>query len=128
ISGGAPFVEIEIAFENGNRILFADRRIAELGPRTDAPAAENDVLKIVSGIGTPTIHATAAERAAELAEDRPRYLFLLDSKGALPDTSVGGRDGIYVGRDAGNPGTLPVWLCAYERTALAAHYSAPWIW
>ena len=128
LAGGAPFVEIEIAFENGNRILFADRRIAGLAPRADAPVAENDVLKIVSGIGTPTIHATAAERTAELAEDRPRYLFLLDAKGALLDNHFGGMDGIYLWRDAGKPGNLHVWLCGYERIAFAAHFSTPWIW
>jgi hypothetical protein len=50
-SGGDPFTEIEIDFENGNRILFADSRIASLSPRSIPPAAENDVLKIVSGIG-----------------------------------------------------------------------------
>lgn len=128
LAGGAPFVEIEIAFENGNRILFADRRIAELPTRADAPVAENDVLKIVSGIGTPTIHANAADRAAELAEDRPRYLFLLDAKGALLDNHFGGMDGIYLWRDAGKPGSLHVWLCGYERIAFAAHFSTPWIW
>ena len=32
-SGGDPFPEIELAFENGNRILFADSRIAALPAR-----------------------------------------------------------------------------------------------
>ena len=126
LSGGDPFVEIEIAFANGNRILFADRRIASLPARNDPPSAESDVLKIVSGIGTPAIHATASERAAELVEDRPRYLFLLDAKGALLDNHFGGMDGIYLWRDAGSPGSLHIWLCGYERIAFAAHFSTPW--
>lgn len=122
-AGGEPFVEIEIAFENGNRILFADSRIASLSPRAEPPVAEGDVLKIVSGIGTPTIHATAAERTRELAEDRPRYLFLLDENGKLLDNHFGGVDGIYLWRDAED---LHVWVCGYERIAFFAHYSAPW--
>jgi hypothetical protein len=122
-SGGQPFTEIELDFENGNRILFADSRIAALAPRSEAPTAENDVLKIVSGIGTPGIHATAAERTKELDEDRPRYLFLLDGKGNLADNHFGGVDGIYLWRDAGN---LHIWVCGYERIAFFAHYSTPW--
>jgi len=122
-SGGQPFTEIELDFENGNRILFADSRIAALAPRSEPPAAESDVLKIVSGIGTPVIHATAAERAKELDEDRPRYLFLLDGKGTLADNHFGGVDGIYLWRDAQN---LHIWVCGYERIAFFAHYSTPW--
>ena len=122
-SGGEPFTEIELDFENGNRILFADSRIATLAPRSEPPAAENDVLKIVSGIGTPVIHATAAERARELTEDRPRYLFLLDRDGRLADNHFGGVDGIYLWRDAAN---LHIWVCGYERIAFFAHYSTPW--
>jgi hypothetical protein len=125
-SGGAPFMEVEIAFENGNRILFADPRIGSLPARTEAPLGENDVLKIVSGIGTPVIQATSADRTAELSEDRPRYLFLLDRDGALADNHLGGVDGIYLWREAGTPGTLHVWVVGYERIALVAHFSTPW--
>jgi hypothetical protein len=118
-AGGAPFSEIEIDYENGNRILFADSRIDSLAPRSSAPEAENDVLKIVSGIGTPVIHAKAAERAAELAEDRPRYLFLLDASGALADNHFGGVDGIYLWKDT--PSRLQVWIVGYERIAFVSH-------
>lgn len=128
VSGGAPFVEIEIDFENGNRVLFADRRIGSLAARNEVPSAENDVLKIVSGIGTPTIHATSSERADELSEDRPRYLFLLDAQNVLLDNHFGGMDGIYLWREAGTPGSLHIWLVGYERIAFAAHFSTPWIW
>ncbi|HET9793418.1 MAG TPA: hypothetical protein VFS34_03065 [Thermoanaerobaculia bacterium] len=120
-AGGAPYSEIEIDFENGNRILFADSRIDSLVGRAAAPEAENDVLKIVSGIGTPTIHAKAGERAAELAEDRPRYLFLLDSRGALADNHFGGIDGIYLWKNADAPRRLQVWIVGYERIAFVAH-------
>ncbi len=102
--GGEPFPEIEIAFANGYRILFADSRLASLAARSSVPSAESDVLKIVSGIGTPIIHATEAERAAELSEDRPRYLFLLDSKGNLVDNHLAGMDGIYLWREVGRAG------------------------
>jgi len=117
--GGAPYSEIEIDYENGNRILFADSRIDSLVPRGTPPEAENDVLKIVSGIGTPIIHAKAAERAAELAEDRPRYLFLLGADGKLADNHFGGVDGIYLWKDA--PSRLQVWIVGYERIAFVSH-------
>ena len=126
-TGGAPYTEIDIAFENGNRILFADPRIDSLPARSEAPAAENDVLKIVSGIGTPVIQATGAERAAEFSEDRPRYLFLLGPDGTLADNHLGGVDGIYLWREAGTPGNLHVWVVGYERIAFVAHFSTPWM-
>lgn len=124
--GGAPFPEIEIAFANGYRILFADSRLASLAARSSVPSSESDVLKIVSGIGTPIIHATEEERAAELSEDRPRYLFLLDSKGNLVDNHLAGMDGIYLWREAGEPGLLHVWVVGYERIAFVAHFTTPW--
>ncbi len=118
-AGGAPYSEIEIDYENGNRILFADSRIDSLVPRGTPPEAESDVLKIVSGIGTPTIHAKAADRAAELAEDRPRYLFLLGADGKLADNHFGGVDGIYLWKDS--PSRLQVWIVGYERIAFVSH-------
>ena len=124
--GGEPFPEIEIAFANGYRILFADSRLSSLAARSSVPSSESDVLKIVSGIGTPTIHATEEERTAELSEDRPRYLFLLDSKGNLVDNHLAGMDGIYLWREAGEPGLLHVWVVGYERIAFVGHFSTPW--
>jgi hypothetical protein len=78
------------------------------------------------GIGTPIIHAKAEERAAEVAEDRPRYLMILDAKGYHVDTHLTGVDGLYAWREAGSPGKLHVWLVSYERIALIAHFSALW--
>jgi len=118
-TGGAPYSEIEIDYENGNRILFADSRIDSLAARSSAPEAEGDVLKIVSGIGTPVIHAKSAERAAELAEDRPRYLFLLGADGKLADNHFGGVDGIYLWKD--DPSRFQAWIVGYERIAFVSH-------
>lgn len=78
------FPEIELGYENGYRILIADVKLADLPARREAPATEGDVLKLVCGIGTPVIHAPAAERAAEIAEDRPRYLMILDAQPVAP--------------------------------------------
>jgi hypothetical protein len=125
-AGGDPFTELDLAFANGYHIVFADRNLTTLVPRSEAPTKENDVLKIVSGIGTPVIHATATERALELAEDRPRYLFLLDGNGNLVDNHFAGMDGIYLWRETGNPGNLHVWVVGYERIAFVAHFSTPW--
>ncbi len=126
VRGGDPFVELEIGFANGYRILLADANLSKLPARHEAPTAESDVLNIFSGIGTPVIHATAQERAREISEDRPRYLFLLDANGALVDNHLAGMDGIYLWREAGKPDLLHIWVVGYERIAFVAHFSAPW--
>lgn len=120
------FSEVEVDFENGYRVLLADARLAGLPARSDVPAVESDVLKLVCGIGTPIIHASAAERAAEFAENRPRYLMILDAKGNHVDNHLTGVDGVYAWRDAGDPGRLHLWFVSYERIALVAHFSARW--
>lgn len=120
------FPEVEVRFENGYRILAADSRLADLPARQAAPAVEADVLKLVCGIGTPIIHAKAQERAAEVSEDRPRYLMILDAKGNHVDNHLTGVDGLYVWREAGDPGQLHLWLVGYERIALVAHLSTRW--
>ena len=120
------FPEIEVRFANGYRILAADAKLADLPARDAVPATEADVLKFVCGIGTPSIHATASERAAELSEDRPRYLMLLDEKGNHVDNHLTGVDGLYAWRQAGDPGALHLWLVGYERIVLIAHLSARW--
>jgi hypothetical protein len=120
------FPEVEVGFENGYRILIADAKLSELAPRREVPATESDVLRLVCGIGTPVIHATAAERAAEISEDRPRYLMILDAKGNHVDNHLTGVDGVYIWRDAGDPGRLHLWLVGYERIALVAHLTARW--
>jgi hypothetical protein len=126
--GGAEFPELELRFENGLRLIAADSKIATLPARTERPSAEGDVLKLVCGIGTPVIHASASDRAAEMTEDRPRYLMLLDAKGQHVDNHFTGVDGLYLWREAGKAGakdTLHLWLVSYERIALVAHYSVP---
>ena len=120
------FPELELAFDNGYRIIAADAKLSDLPARAAAPQVEADVLRLVCGIGTPVIHATEAERVAELSEDRPRYLLLLDGKGNHVDNHLTGVDGLYAWREAGTPGKLHVWLVSYERIALIAHYSAAW--
>jgi hypothetical protein len=124
-----PFPELELAFENGTRILAADARLAGLSARTSVPTAENDVLKLVCGIGTPVIHASVEERRKEMMEDRPRYLMILDAKNNHLDNHLTGVDGMYVWREAGSagaPDTLHIWLVSYERIALVAHFSGRW--
>ena len=119
---GAKFTEVEIRFANGLRILAADPELARLPARAEPPRTEADVLKFVCGIGTPVIHATAAERAAELSADRPRYLMILDAAGNHVDNHLTGVDGLYAWRDASN--SIHLWLVSYERIAFVAHVSA----
>ena len=49
-----------------------------------------------------------------------------DAKGTHVDNHLTGVDGLYIWRQAGEPGKLHLWLVSYERIALVAHYSAPW--
>ena len=119
------FAEVEILFENGYRIILADSLLPKLPAQAEAPAKEAEVLKFICGIGTPNIQADAKERAAELSEDRPRYLLLLDESGRLVDNHLAGMDGMYVWRDAGSPSAYHFWVVGYERIALVAHFSAP---
>lgn len=120
------FTEIEVAFANGNRLLLADSRLESLPPRSEPPTGYPDVLPLVAGIGTPVIQASAADRAKELAEDRPRYLMLLDAKGNHVDNHFAGIDGVYVWREGGAKESVHLWLVSYERIAFVAHLSAPW--
>jgi hypothetical protein len=120
------FPEIEIDFENGYRILAADATLDRLAARQETPAVDSDVLKFVCGVGTPIIHARAEERAAELSEDRAKYLMILDARGNHIDTHLTGVDGLYIWREGGDPGRLHIWLVGYERIALVAHLSAAW--
>jgi hypothetical protein len=119
-----PFPELEIRFENGFRVVAADPELARMVPRAEVPHAEADVLKFVCGIGTPVIHATAAERAVEVSTDRPRYLLIVDAKGNNVDNHLTGVDGLYAWRDAA--GNIHLWLLSYERIAFVAHLSARW--
>jgi hypothetical protein len=121
VSGAFP--EIEVDYENGYRILIADAKLPGLPVQRDLPDTEADVLKLVCGIGTPIVHAPAAERAAEIAEDRPRYLMILDAKGIHVDNHLTGVDGVYAWRDADR---LHLWLVSYERIAFVSHLSARW--
>lgn len=120
------FPEIELDYANGYRILMADTKLADLPVRREVPESEGDVLKLVCGIGTPVIHAPAAERAAEISEDRPRYLMILDAQGNHVDNHLTGVDGVYAWRDGAEPGRLHLWLVGYERIALVSHLSARW--
>ncbi len=121
-----PFAEIEVAFANGNRLLLADSRLESLPARAEAPTEYPEVLQLVAGIGTPVVHASVVDRAKELAEDRPRYLMLLDAKGNHVDNHFAGIDGVYVWRESGAKEAVHLWLVSYERIAFVAHLSAPW--
>lgn len=116
------FPEIEIRFRNGYRIVAADAELARMAARSEEPKTELEVLRLVCGVGTPVIHATASERTAELSSDRPRYLMILDEAGRHVDNHLTGVDGLYAWRDTA--GRLHLWLVGYERIALVAHLSA----
>ena len=120
------FPEIEVRFANGRRLLLADARLPELQARGAKPADEADLLQLTFGIGTPTIYATAEERARDLAAERPAYLLLLDGEDRNVDNHLAGIDRVYLWREAGDPGRLHLYLVSYERIALIGHWTLPW--
>ncbi len=132
VTGGRVDVrmkEVEIAFENGWRLVLAHEGIASLPVRSEPPAADADVLRMTFGIATPEIYASAAERRAERADEPAGYLFLLDGERANLDNHCKttdrprGVDRAFLWRDAER---LHVWLVSYERIAIVAHLSLSW--
>lgn len=123
VADPATLNEIEIAYDNGMRLILGDADLAKLAPLAKAPEKESEVLRLTFGIGTPDIYATAAERSAEFTSGRANYLVLLDAKGNHVDNHSTGIDRAYVYR-LGND--LHVCLVGYERIALVSHISFPW--
>ncbi len=113
--------EFEVVFENGHRLVFADRALRGLVPRTSPPQSDADTLRLTFGIGTPDIYATRAERERELAEDRPSWLLLLGADGRHVDNHLAGCDRVFLWREAGSPERLHAYLVGYERIAVVAH-------
>lgn len=116
---GKDASEVEIVFANGYRLLVADQNLATLPERTAAPDNDKDTLRLTFGIGTPDIYATAAERAAEQAEERPNWLMLLGKDGKQLDNHSRGVDRVFCWREQG--GRLHLYLIGYERILSVAH-------
>jgi hypothetical protein len=118
--------EVEVRFENGLRLLVADASLSTLTAHTERPLAEDALLRLTFGIGTPEIYGDTRSRAAEFAADRPAWLLLLDADGRAVDNHFGGLDRVYLWREAGAPGVLHLLLVGYERIAVVGHLTVPW--
>ena len=116
---GKDATEVEIVYANGYRLLVADQNLARLPERAAAPDNDKDTLRLTFGIGTPDIYATAAERAAEQAEERPNWLMLLGKDGKQLDNHSRGVDRVFCWREQG--GRLHLYLIGYERILSVAH-------
>jgi len=116
---GKDASEVEVVFANGYRLLVADQNLATLPERAGAPDNDKDTLRLTFGIGTPDIYATAAERAAEQAEERPNWLMLLGPDGKQLDNHSRGVDRVFCWREKG--GRLHLYLIGYERILSVAH-------
>lgn len=125
VRGGTSLDEFEVQYANGLRLVFADRDIAKLAPRTAAPDNDKDTLRLTFGIGTPDIYATLAERIAEMSDDRPNYLFLLGKDGKHVDNHQTGVDRVFLWSEGGATPRLHVYLVGYERIAVVSHLVLP---
>jgi hypothetical protein len=118
--------EIEVVYENGNRILLGDADLGKAAPLAKTPEKDGDVLRLTFGIGTPDIYASLAERTAEFNSGRANYLMLLDAKGNHVDNHATGIDRVFVYRSGNEPGELNLLLVGYERIAIIGHLSFAW--
>jgi hypothetical protein len=115
--------EIELVYENGNRLLIGDADLGKAAPLAKAPEKDGDVLRLTFGIGTPDIYATLAERTAEFTSGRANYLMLLDAKGNHLDNHATGIDRVFIYRSGTGAGELNLLLVGYERIAIVGHVS-----
>ncbi len=120
--GGVALDEIEIAFENGYRLLVADEDLRRLPSRTGPPAADKDVLRVTFGVSTPEIYATSPDRVTEFKAPRESYGFILGPDGKHVDNHRAGLDRVFFWREAE---VLHVLVIGYERIAAIAHYTVP---
>jgi hypothetical protein len=127
VAGGTAVDEVEIRFENGYRLVVADRDLGALPPRKAAPDADKDLLRLTFGIGTPDIYASLDERTKETAEARPCWIFLVGPDGKNVDNHKAGIDRVFAWCEEGSPSTLHLYLVGYERIAVVGHLSLPWV-
>jgi hypothetical protein len=115
--------EVEVKFENGNRLIVASSELAKLPARSEAPKTEKDVLKITFGISTPEIYADAPDRAKEFQTPADNYLLLLDAAGKHVDNHKAGLDRVFAWRDSESK--LHLYLVGYERIMFVGHLTMP---
>ena len=115
--------EIEVVYENGNRLLIGDADLGKAAPLAKAPEKDGDVLRLTFGICTPDIYATLAERTAEFTSGRANYLMLLDAKGNHLDNHSTGVDRVFIYKSGTGAGELNLLLVGYERIAIVSHLS-----
>lgn len=115
--------EVEVVYENGNRILLGDADLGKAAPLAKAPEKDGDVLRVTFGISTPDIYATLAERTAEFTSGRANYLMLLDVKGNHLDNHATGIDRVFLYKSGTGAGELNLLLVGYERIAIVSHLS-----
>ncbi len=123
---GTRMNEVQIAFENGYRLVIGDAGLGTLAARAEPPKSDGDALKLTFGIGTPEIYLSGADRAKEYAEPRDNYLLLLDADGKVVDNHLGGIDRAFLWRESGATDTLHVMLIGYERIAIVSDLTLPW--
>lgn len=123
VADPVELVEIEVAYENGRRILLGDATLAALPARTEPPTKDSETLRATFGISTPEIYASAAERASEYQAPRAGYLLLLDKDGKNVDNHPIGIDRAFVWREKGSPDRLNLLLVGYERITTVSRLS-----
>jgi hypothetical protein len=123
VAAPVEMLEVEIAYENGRRVILADATLGTLEARSELPTKDAETLRATFGISTPEIYASAAERAAEYKAPRAGYLLLLDKDGKNVDNHPIGVDRAFAWREKGSPDRLNVLLVGYERITTVSRIS-----
>jgi hypothetical protein len=116
-------LEVEIAYQNGWRVILGDATLGALEARTELPTKDSETLRATFGISTPEIYASAAERSAEFKAPRAGYLLLLDKDGKNVDNHPIGVDRAFAWREKGAKDRLNVLLIGYERITSVSRLS-----
>ncbi len=123
VADPVELLEVEIAYENGRRVILGDSTLATLPARSELPTKDAETLRATFGISTPEIYASAAERAAEYKAPRAGYLLLLDKDGKNVDNHPIGVDRAFAWREKGSPDRLNLLLVGYERITTVSRLS-----
>ncbi len=123
VADPVEMLEVEIAYENGRRLILGDSTLATLPARSELPTKDAETLRATFGISTPEIYASAAERDAEYKAPRAGYLLLLDKDGKNVDNHPIGVDRAFAWREKGSPDRLNLLLVGYERITTVSRLS-----
>jgi hypothetical protein len=114
-----PFVRIT----HGLRLVLGGIDLDRLPMIRSEQPRDSELGRVTFGIGTPEVYASYSFRLAEFEQEPSTYLLLLDRDGKYVDNHTTGLDRVYIGRRS--DGRIELYLVAYEREAIVAHFTIP---